>query len=50
MLDAKPDDPILDVADVSVTYATSSGLVTAVDHVNISLGRGEFLGIVGESG
>jgi peptide/nickel transport system ATP-binding protein len=50
VLDEKADDPILDVADVSVTYSTPSGLATAVDRVNLTLGRGEFLGVVGESG
>jgi peptide/nickel transport system ATP-binding protein len=50
VLDEKVDDPILDVADVSVTYSTPSGLATAVDRVNLTLGRGEFLGVVGESG
>jgi len=47
---AAPDDPILDVVNASVTYATSGGEVRAVDDVTFHLGRGEFLGIVGESG
>jgi peptide/nickel transport system ATP-binding protein len=47
---AVPDDPILDVVDASVSYATPGGAVRAVDGVTLQLGRGEFLGIVGESG
>ena len=50
MFGAIPDDPILDVVDVSVTYATPGGAARAVDGVTLQLGRGEFLGIVGESG
>jgi peptide/nickel transport system ATP-binding protein/peptide/nickel transport system permease protein len=46
-----PDgDTVLKVEDLSVAYATDSGPVVAVDHVDLELGRGEFLAIVGESG
>jgi peptide/nickel transport system ATP-binding protein len=48
--DAIADDPILDVVDVSVSYATPGGAARAVDGVSLQLGRGEFLGVVGESG
>jgi peptide/nickel transport system ATP-binding protein len=44
------EDTLLDVRDLTVQYATSSGSVLAVDKVSFTLGRGEFLGIVGESG
>jgi oligopeptide/dipeptide ABC transporter ATP-binding protein len=44
------DGPVLKVEDLSVAYATDSGPVVAVDHVDLELGRGEFLAIVGESG
>ncbi len=50
MSEAIAEDPILDVVDVSVTYATPGGVVRAVDGVTLRLGRGEFLGVVGESG
>ena len=43
-------EPILQVTDVTVEYATKQGNVRAVDHVSFDLVRGEFLGIVGESG
>jgi oligopeptide/dipeptide ABC transporter ATP-binding protein len=45
-----PDAPVLKVEDLSVAYATDSGPVVAVDHVDLELARGEFLAIVGESG
>jgi oligopeptide/dipeptide ABC transporter ATP-binding protein len=43
-------DNILTVSDLSVAYATDTGPVVAVDHVDLEVGRGEFLSIVGESG
>ena len=42
--------PLLDVTDLTVEFATRRGTVQAVKHVNISLAKGETLGIVGESG
>jgi oligopeptide/dipeptide ABC transporter ATP-binding protein len=42
--------PVLKVENLSVAYATDSGPVIAVDHVDLELARGEFLAIVGESG
>ena len=42
--------PLLDVTDLTVEFATRRGIVRAVQHVNISLAKGETLGIVGESG
>jgi peptide/nickel transport system permease protein len=44
------DQPMLRVDDLSVAYATDSGPVIAVHHVDFELARGEFLAIVGESG
>ena len=41
---------LLDVKDLTVEFATRRGIVQAVKHVNISLAKGETLGIVGESG
>ena len=42
--------PLLDVSDLTVEFVTRRGIVQAVKHVNISLAKGETLGIVGESG
>ncbi len=42
--------PLLDVRDLSVSFATREGEVRAVDGVTFALGHGEALAIVGESG
>jgi peptide/nickel transport system ATP-binding protein len=42
--------PLLDVNDLTVEFATRRGIVRAIQHVNISVAKGETLGIVGESG
>jgi peptide/nickel transport system ATP-binding protein len=42
--------PLLDVEDLTVEFATRRGIVKAVQHVDISVAKGETLGIVGESG
>jgi peptide/nickel transport system ATP-binding protein len=42
--------PLLDVDDLTVEFATRRGVIKAVQHVNISVAKGETLGIVGESG
>ncbi|WP_426439433.1 dipeptide ABC transporter ATP-binding protein [Bradyrhizobium genosp. P] len=42
--------PLLDVADLTVEFNTRRGIVKAVQHVSISVAKGETVGIVGESG
>ena len=42
--------PLLDVKDLTVQFATRRGTVTAVRSVNITVAKGETVGIVGESG
>lgn len=42
--------PLLDVRDLTVEFTTRRGIVKAVQHVNISVAKGETLAIVGESG
>jgi peptide/nickel transport system ATP-binding protein len=44
------DGPILEVDHLIMNYRTSEGLVSAVQDVTFSVGRGESLGLVGESG
>jgi peptide/nickel transport system ATP-binding protein len=43
-------DLILEVKDLAVHYDTDDGLVEAVNGVDIALGRGRALGLVGETG
>src|SRR5213595_1389048 len=42
--------PLLEVSDLTVEFATRRGMVQAVKHVNIAVAKGETLGVVGESG
>jgi len=42
--------PLLEVKDLTVEFSTRRGIVKAVQHVDISVAKGETLGIVGESG
>lgn len=44
------NDHILEVKDLSVSFATETGAATAVDNLSFTLRRGKTLGIVGESG
>ncbi len=43
-------EPLLDVNDLKVQFATEDGIVQAVAGLSFKLGRGKVLGIVGESG
>ena len=36
--------PLLDVQDLTVEFATRRGIVRAVQHINISVAKGESLG------
>ncbi|WP_426955238.1 dipeptide ABC transporter ATP-binding protein [Muricoccus radiodurans] len=42
--------PLLDVRELTVEFATRRGTVRAVERVDLTLAKGETLGIVGESG
>jgi peptide/nickel transport system ATP-binding protein len=48
--DAGESVPLLDVRDLTVEFHTRRGTVRAVQHINISVAKGETVGIVGESG
>src|SRR6266404_4976786 len=43
-------NPVLEIRDLSVAYRTPSGDVLAASHVNLSLNKGEVVGLCGESG
>jgi oligopeptide/dipeptide ABC transporter ATP-binding protein len=42
--------PLLDINDLQTHFTTRAGLVKSVDGVSFSIGEGELLGLVGESG
>ncbi|QCI69285.1 ABC transporter ATP-binding protein [Phreatobacter stygius] len=43
-------EPLLDIRGLKTHFATEDGMVKAVDGVDIAIGRGETVGVVGESG
>ena len=43
-------EPVLEVRDLVVEFATEVGPLRAVDGVSFAIGRGEIVGLVGESG
>jgi len=42
--------PLLEVEDLKVEFRTRRGILTAVDGLSLTIGEGEVLGVVGESG
>jgi peptide/nickel transport system ATP-binding protein len=42
--------PLLDVRNLTVEFSTRRGIVRAVEHVDLTIAKGETVGIVGESG
>jgi peptide/nickel transport system ATP-binding protein len=50
MSNRPPPVPLLDIKDLTVEFSTRRGIVKAVQHVDIQVGKGETLAIVGESG
>ena len=49
-LAAWPGEPILVVDDIVKSFATPDGVVTALDHVSLTVNPGEFVGVIGPSG
>ncbi len=43
-------DTLLSVRDLQICYKTPAGIVRAVNHVDLSISKGEVVGIVGETG
>ncbi len=43
-------EPLLEIRGLKTHFATDDGMVQAVDGVDLTIGRGETLGVVGESG
>jgi peptide/nickel transport system ATP-binding protein len=43
-------EPLLDIRGLKTHFGTDNGVVRAVDGVDIAIGRGETVGVVGESG
>jgi oligopeptide/dipeptide ABC transporter ATP-binding protein len=44
------DAVLLDIKDLTIRYKTNKGIVTALDSVDLKMGKNQLLGIVGESG
>ena len=44
------NNKLLDIKNLSVEYRTEDATVYAVDGLSLSLGKGETLGLVGETG
>jgi oligopeptide/dipeptide ABC transporter ATP-binding protein len=46
----KPVPPVLEIRDLSISFASTRGELKAVQHVDLTLAPGEILGLAGESG
>ena len=43
-------EPLLEIRGLKTHFSTDDGMVRAVDGVDVTIGRGETVGVVGESG
>ncbi|WP_163264310.1 ABC transporter ATP-binding protein [Chelativorans alearense] len=50
MAGEKPQEPLLNVRDLSIEVATRNGPARIVDGISLTVDKGETLGVVGESG
>ena len=46
----QPDEPVIQLADVSKTFSTRGRSVTALDQVALAVGRGRITGLIGPDG
>ena len=44
------NDVLLDIRDLTVEFWTELGIKQAINHLNLTIRRGEALGLVGEAG
>ncbi|MBV9964459.1 MAG: ABC transporter ATP-binding protein [Alphaproteobacteria bacterium] len=49
-MQARPNEHLLEIRGLKTYFATENGVVHAVDGVDLTIDRGETLGVVGESG
>ena len=45
-----PVGPTLEIHELSIAFSTPRGQARVVDHVSLSIGAGEIVGVIGESG
>ena len=50
MSDRPATPPLLEIRDLSITFRTDAGFAHAVDGLDLTVGAGETVGLVGESG
>ena len=50
MPDTNPSAPVLEITDLRLSYFTRAGEIPAVMDFNLTLDKGEAVGLVGESG
>jgi ABC-type dipeptide/oligopeptide/nickel transport system ATPase component len=41
---------LLEIRDLAVQFESDAGNIKAIDHINLTIRRGEVVGLVGESG
>ena len=49
-LHLEKDNPLLEIADLSVEYTVNKSTVKAVNNLSLEVGHGECVGLVGETG
>lgn len=50
MMSPNDEETLLDVTDLTVHFSTDRGMVKALDRVELSVAKGEIVGLIGESG